>query len=351
MDRGRAEIKNGIGHMNRKMKILIAYDGSECADAALEDLKAAGLPKKAEALVMTMADVFLPPSINEEIDNTFPMHVPAGVKRAHENAERKLKEAESMAKRASEQIKKSFPEWHVRHEALADSPAWAIINTADKWKPDLLVVGAQGHSVLGGRLILGSVSQRVLYEASGSVRVARGRHKESASPLRLLVGVDNSPYSNAAVEAVCRRQWPTGTEVRLLAVVDTVMAITPDPSQPSVLKWIEVGDEENWDEVRQIFQPPVDCLRSAGLDAAVMIRRGNPTSELLDEAESWDADCIFLGPKGTRGIDRLLLGSVSSAVAARAHCSVEVVRTRLIASDLNHPTGGGLSEASINDQT
>lgn len=314
--------------MNKKMKLLIAYDGSECADAALEDLKSAGLPKTVEALVMTMADVFLPPPINEEIDNTFPMYVPAGVKRAHERAERKLKEAESLANRASEQIKKSFPEWQIRHEALADSPGWAIIRTADEWKPDLVVVGAQGHSVLGGRLILGSVSQRVLYEASCSVRVARGRLRDGDSPLRLLVGVDNSPYSNAAVEAVCRREWPKGTQARLMAVVDTVMAITPDPAQPSVLKWIETGDENNWDEVRQIFQPSADQLKSAGLDAAVMIRRGNPTNELLEEAESWGADCIFLGPKGTRGIDRLLLGSVSSAVSARADCSVEIVRLK-----------------------
>lgn len=312
--------------MNENLKILIAYDGSECADAALEDLKSAGLPKTAEALVMTMADVFLPPPINEEIDNTFPMYVPPGVKRAHERAVRKLKEAESLAKRASEKIGRNFPGWNIRHEFLADSPAWAIIRTADQWKPDLVVVGAQGHSVLGGRLILGSVSQRVLYEASCSVRVARARQRTD-SPLRLLIGVDNSQYSNAAVESVCRREWPKGTEVRLLAVVDAVMAITPDRTQPSVMKWIETGDEENWDEVRQIFQPSADCLRSAGLDAAVMIRRGNPTNQLLEEAESWGADCIFLGPKGTRGIDRLLLGSVSSAVSARADCSVEIVRS------------------------
>ncbi|MBA2702330.1 MAG: universal stress protein [Blastocatellia bacterium] len=314
------------------MKILIAYDGSECADAALDDLKSAGLPKTAEAIVMSLADVFLPPPINEEVDNTFPMSVPAGVRRAHERAERKVKEAETMAKRASEQIKKSFPEWRVRHEALADSPAWALLRTADEWKADLIVVGARGHSVLGGRLILGSVSQRVLYEARGSVRVARSRSRDADSPLRLLIGVDNSTYSTAAVEAVCRREWPSGTEVRLLAVVDTVMAITPDPSQPLVLKWIEVGDEDNWDQVRQIFETSADKLRSAGLNAVIMIRRGNPTDQLLEEAESWGADCIFLGPKGTRGIDRLLLGSVSSAVSARANCSVEIVRPKSMAS-------------------
>jgi nucleotide-binding universal stress UspA family protein len=314
------------------MKILISYDGSESAIAVLEDLKIAGLPKTAEAIVMSLADVLLPPPINEEVDNSFPMYVPEGVRRAHEHAEHKIKEADLMAKRASEQIKKSFPDWHVRHETLADSPAWALIRTADEWKADLVVVGAHGHSVLGGRLILGSVSQRVLYEASCSVRVARAPRRNADSPLRLLIGVDNSPYSNAVVDAVCRREWPSGTEVRLLAVVDTVMAFTADSSRPPVLKWIEVGDEDNWDQVRQIFEPSADRLRSAGLDAAVMIRRGDPKGQLIEEAESWGADCIFLGPKGTRGIDHLLLGSVSSAVAARAHCSVEVVRPKSIPS-------------------
>jgi nucleotide-binding universal stress UspA family protein len=130
------------------MKILIAYDGSECADAALEDLKSAGLPKTAEAIVMSLADVFLPPPINEEVDNTFPMYVPAGVRRAHERAERELKEAGVMATRASERIEKSFPGWDVRDEALADSPTWALIRKADQWKADLIVVGAHGHSVL-----------------------------------------------------------------------------------------------------------------------------------------------------------------------------------------------------------
>ena len=324
--------------MNQKMKILIAYDGSECADAALEDLKKGGLPTTADALVLTGADVFLPPPINEEIDNAFPLYVPPGVKRAHERAARKLSQAEALAERASKQIEASFPEWEVRHEALADSPAWAIIRAADEWEPDLVIVGAQGHGVLGGRLILGSVSQRVLYEATCSVRVARGRQRTGDSQLKLLVGVDNSPYANAAIDAVGRREWPKGTEVRLLAVVDTVMAITPDPAQPAVVKWIEVGDDRNWDEIHQIFQPAALKLRSAGVDAAVMIRRGNPTNELLDEANGWGADCVFLGSKGARGIDRLLLGSVSSAVAARAECSVEIVRAKL--------KGGGRQAAS-----
>jgi nucleotide-binding universal stress UspA family protein len=104
------------------------------------------------------------------------------------------------------------------------------------------------------------------------------------------------------------------------------MPVRADSSEPANLKWIEVEHEEDWDQVHKIFQPSVERLRSAGLDAAVMIRRGTPKDQVLEEAETWDADCVFLGAKGIRGVDRLLLGSVSSAVAARAHCSVEIVR-------------------------
>ena len=312
--------------MKEKMKILVAYDGSDCADAALEDLKKAGLDTTAEVLVMTLADVFVPPPIDEELDNTFQLHLPEGIKRAHESAQHKLEEAAALAKRASEQIKSAFPNWHIRHEAQADSPAWALIRTADNWKPDLIVMGAHGHSVFGGRLILGSISQRVLYEARCSVRIARSSQKETDKPVRLLIAVDNSSDSSAAVDAVCSRHWPNGSEVGLLTVVDTVLAITPDPSDPLAMKWIEVADEKNWDQVRQIFEPSADKLRQAGLHTEVLIRRGNPADQILEEANTWGADCIFVGAKGTRGIDRLLLGSVSSAVSARAHCSVEVVR-------------------------
>jgi nucleotide-binding universal stress UspA family protein len=312
--------------MKEKVKVLIAYDGSECADIALEDLKRAGLPPEAEASVICVADVFVPLPVDKEVDDTVPMYIPDVVRRAHERAQQKLEEAKALAKQASEQVKSLFPGWQVRYEALADSPAWALVRTAEQWRPDLIVMGARGHSVFGGRLILGSISQRVVYEAPCSVRIARINRKNLDDGIRLLVGVDQSADSNAAVDAICSRKWPKDSEVGVLAVVDTVMAINADPSDPSAMKWIEVSDEKNWGQVREIFEPSAEKLRRAGLHAEVLIRRGNPADQILEEADTWGADCIFVGAKGVRGIDRLLLGSVSSAVSARAHCSVEVVR-------------------------
>ena len=310
------------------MKILIGYDGSESADTALEDLQRAGFDIDAEALVMTVADVFVPLPSDEEAKNTVPMYMLPAIKHAHERAQHKLEEAADLAKRVSEQVRSIFPNWSISSVAEADSPAWALIRKADRWKPDLIVMGARGHSVFGGRLILGSISQRVLYEARCSVRIGRPVDKNPDKPLRLLIGVDSSEDSNAAVEAVCSRNWPKGTEVGLLAVVDTVMPLTANHSEPSAMKWLEVADESNWNQVREIFEPAAQRIRSAGLHAEVLIRRGNPADEILEEANTWGADCIFVGARGTRGIDRLLLGSVSSAVSARAHCSVEVVRPK-----------------------
>src|SRR6185503_10100775 len=145
------------------MKILVAYDGSESADAALEDLKRAGFADEAEVLVMSVADVFVPNTAADGRDNGSLKNVPLLVRRAREWTQHELEQAEVLAGRASEQIKELFPHWRVNYHAEADSPAWAVIKKADDWEPDLIVMGARGHSVFGGRLILGSISQRVLY--------------------------------------------------------------------------------------------------------------------------------------------------------------------------------------------
>jgi len=312
--------------MSEGMKILIGYDGSECGNAALDDLRRAGLPNEAETLVITVADVFLPPPINEEVDNTFPLYVPKAVRRAHQRAAEAVRHADVLAKSAGDRLRSTFPNWNVRTESCADSPGWAVVRKADEWHPHLVVVGAHGHSSFGGRLILGSISQRILYEARCSVRIARGRIDKAGSAVRIIIGIDGSPDSEAAVDAVASRAWPKRSEVRLIAVLDTVMPVKADTVRPSILKWLEVDDEAERDQICQIFEASAVKLRASGLVASVDLKKGNPKDVLAEEAEKWGADSIFVGAKGIRGIDRFLLGSVSAAVAARAHCSVEVIR-------------------------
>ena len=312
------------------MKILIGYDGSECADEALLDLHRAGLPTTGEALVLTVADVFLPPPINEEIDNTFPMYIPAGVRRAHEHAAKALADARHLAERAKQKLQTILPDWKVRSDACADSPGWALIWRANDWKPDLIIVGSHGHTTMGGRLILGSVAQRVLYEASTSVRVARGPIMMDQRPVRIAIGMDGSPDAHAVIEAVASRSWPKGSEVLLVTVLDTIISVMADPQEASIVKWFEVANEKDLISLRQIFETSAEKLREVGLKATVEFMSGNPKLALLEKAKEWKADALFVGAEGMRGIDRFLLGSVSATAAARAHCSVEVVRRKTV---------------------
>jgi nucleotide-binding universal stress UspA family protein len=302
--------------MNQPMRILIAYDGSSGADAVLADLERAGLPNDLEAIVICVADVCLWPMSNPEATRAIP-ELPS-VEKAHRQALQAVEEAHALATEASGRIRERFPGWRVSAESRGDSPAWAIIQKAEQWKPDLVIVGSHGRSALGN-LFLGSVSQKVIAETACSVRVARANANPSTSKVRIVIGVDGSAGAESAVRRVAERQWPTGSEVRLVAALDPMIA--------TALQWVEGGalDERAWMSKR--VENSVDRLHTSGLAVTTLIEAGDPKRILADEAKQWRADCVFVGARGLRGIGRFLLGSVSAAVVARAHCSVEVVRS------------------------
>ncbi|HWS88943.1 MAG TPA: universal stress protein [Pyrinomonadaceae bacterium] len=286
--------------MKSLSNILIAYDGSACSDAALNDLKRAGLPASLDALVVTVADVIVPPP-DRELPGEPAVRIPGVARHVHEKTERAVGEARARAEAAAERVRADFPGWRVRAVVDCDAAAWALIKIADRMPADLVVVGSHRHAVAGGRLILGSTSQRVLYEARCSVRAARCSEVRREGPVRLVVGFNGSHFAEEAVEAVAARAWPEGSEARL------------------VVAGHELGPESPGAAAQH--------LRAAGLSVSEMAREGDPAHVLVHEAEEWGADCIFVGTRGLHGFQHLLHGSVASAVAARAQCSVEVVRT------------------------
>jgi nucleotide-binding universal stress UspA family protein len=72
----------------------------------------------------------------------------------------------------------------------------------------------------------------------------------------------------------------------------------------------------------------IKALNTGDLEITTEIGDGPAKDVILDIAERWGADLIVLGSHGYSGWKRFLLGSVSHAVAAHAHCSVEIVRSR-----------------------
>lgn len=300
------------------MKILIGYDGSEASTAMLDDLRLAGLPNDTEALVIAVAEMWLvpPPSYGlaqTDFTDTFQLDI----RLARETAEK-----------AVERLKTLFPGWTISLETAIGAPAREILKKAESYHPDLIIVGSQGLSALG-RLFLGSVSQKVATETHTSVRIARGRVQETDEPARIVIAVDGSPESNAAIRSVANRNWNKGTEVVLLTATGHIepkdyKAIlgSVEPANPEIK-----AEVDQLSSIKQVLEQALEAqLNANGLTVSTIIRTGDPRKVLLEEAETWGADSIFIGSRGFGKIKRLLLGSVSTAVASRAHCSVEIVR-------------------------
>jgi nucleotide-binding universal stress UspA family protein len=233
-------------------------------------------------------------------------------------------EATANAARARDRLAGLFPTWRVEAEVVADSPASALTERAEQWGADLIAIGSHGRGAVS-RLFFGSISQKVLRYAHCSVRVGRHLENRPAGPLRILLGLDTSEGAAAALSAVAGRAWPAGTCVHLVTAIDVRLATAIPVLEAPIGESTYISESEG-DWIKDAQEHAADELRHAGLEVSTSLKDGDPKHVLLGEAEAWHADCIFVGAKGIGRIERFLLGSVSSSLAARAHCSVEVIR-------------------------
>jgi nucleotide-binding universal stress UspA family protein len=313
------------------MKILIGYDGSQSADAALVDLQRAGLPDEAEALIVSVADVMMVPETSPyelAAEALTSRRAAAGLVYAQRQTERVLLEANDFANRARDQVRSYFPHWSVRAETLAGSAAFELISKANEWKPDLVVVGSHGRSAVS-RLILGSVSKKVVTDSDHSVRVSRGDvERDVNEPPKVVIGVDGSTESEQAIRTVGSRVWPHGTEVRIVTVDESVSPRGIAHMIPLPAEMIGSSNEGSFTKAKQMAEWAAEELGVIGLKVSVVQKKGDPRRVLIEQARAWDADSIFVGGRRfSSALERLQLGSVATALVTKAHCSVEVARS------------------------
>ena len=278
------------------MRILIAYDGSEGAEAALDDLKRAGLPQEAEALIM-VTDVWM---VASQCDFTR-----AVARRRQLSAEtssfapalRSLEEERALTREATRRLRAAFPSWDVGAEGAhgAGAVAPALLRRAAAWGADLLVVGSRRPSAQN--LLDGGATRRVAAEAPCAVRVARPAAATPRRALRILVGGDGPSESGGALRAVASRAWPPGSECRVVSSAPPGAAV-------------------------------VETLKAAGLTVSTALREGDERRALIEEASSWGADCIFVGANAREARDDLNAHDcLITSLVAGSPCSVEVARS------------------------
>jgi nucleotide-binding universal stress UspA family protein len=311
------------------MRILIGYNGSESADAILDDLVWAGLPEVCDVRVISVAEVPAGSVAAQEAaaPETASVGVGTALSRSEVFNDREISNAREAAEKAADMIGLQFPEWNVDVEVKGGTPALEVIDAAERWNADLVMVGSQDRSALG-RLLLGSVSKSIVTDANRSVHVSRRiERKNEKSPPYIIVGVDGSPAAQAAVEEVARRAWPYGTQIRLVAVQDQPDPVNIAARLPRVADIIHESSHEAVTRQNQMIEWATYQLKSIGLTVSLSVQKGDAKRILLKEARKHKADCIFVGTREFKNaLERFRLGSVSSAVVTNAHCSVEVVR-------------------------
>lgn len=146
--------------------------------------------------------------------------------------------------------------------------------------------------------------------------------------MKILVAVDGSEFSAAAVEEVARRGWPAGTEIRVLSVAQ-------EQYPPSIGAWVmpdhyrkEVMDASRANAAAIVETAVARLEEALGAGARVegAVVEGEAKEAVLQAAEEWDADLVVVGSHGYGTFQRMLLGSVSNAIAQHARSSVLIVR-------------------------
>lgn len=153
--------------------------------------------------------------------------------------------------------------------------------------------------------------------------------------MRILLAVDGSSFSDAAIAEVGSRPWPAATEIKLVTAFQ--VPITPSPEVWTISdEYYPALEQAAREKAQGIVDAAVAKLagilpQSFSLTGEVL--NGPPRDVILDEADRWNADLIVMGSHGYGAWQRLLLGSVSQAVVSRANCCVEVVHRHKEKSD------------------
>ena len=153
------------------MKILLATDGSSFSQAAASELSQRSFPPGTEVKIISVVHPW--PFIPE------PTFVLAAAH--YESLEQGRKSAAEILSKAAKKISESASQLLVTTEMLEGSPKQAIVEEAERWGADLVIVGSHGYGP-AKRFLLGSVSQAVAVHAPCSVEIVRKREMLETAP-------------------------------------------------------------------------------------------------------------------------------------------------------------------------
>jgi nucleotide-binding universal stress UspA family protein len=295
------------------MRILLATDGSESANNAVETVRSLALPSGSVVRLVAVL-----PGTPELFGATWDAYVPADAEALEAQMTSELRTALDGVKARVQRAGVS-----VEEEVLRGRPATQIVEAANAFRADLIVVGSRG---LGAwkRLLLGSVSAEIVDHSACPVLVARRTTVGSA-----ILGDDGSDGARAAARLLARCPWLAGERVTVVAVAEILNAaalgFSPAVSGAFVTGMVD-WTAESEERLAEVTRVTAQILENGGIQTETRVLSGDPAHELVTIARAEGADLVVVGTEGRGGLARAVLGSVARNVLINVRCSVLVVR-------------------------
>lgn len=209
----------------------------------------------------------------------------------------------------------------IESEALRGRAASMIIDAAERWAADLVVVGSHGRGAVASA-ILGSVAAEVVDHSPCPVLIAR-----TTGVTSIVLADDGSAHAGTAAGVVASGIFDA--PVRVVSVVAVAR-----PLSSGIAPAIRAAAKEAYRDAlaadraehEQLAGRRAEQLRGAGVKVSTDVREGDPGGQILAAAQESQADLIAIGTRGRTGLQRLVLGSVARKVLYGASGSVLVAR-------------------------
>jgi nucleotide-binding universal stress UspA family protein len=287
----------------RRLNILLADDGSQHAQAAVEWLQSISLPQKSHIFVF---------------------------RAFHSGQIPLISEFERSLERTKHQL--SSLGYSVETELQLGHAAEKILEIARVRRPDLIVLGAKGlRSTMS--ILLGGVAQHVVEYACCPVLIMRAPYHEFC---RILLVTDGSPSSQSAARYLGKFPVPPDADISVMHVLppmlpaimmepalggwQTVYAIPTAPEKDTILEKKELRAGE------ALLRKTRSLLQHYGIESTSILARGDAATEILDHASKNRVELIVAGSRGLSQFKSLWLGSVSRKLVHYADCSVLIVK-------------------------
>lgn len=297
-------------HTMPSQAVVVGYDGSPHAGAAVDWAATEAARRGVGLHVVYAAD--------------YPGLVPGPVSASPWLPERAVLAAQEVTDEGVARARKTAGDVEVTSATMVGSAAGSLVDAARN--AGLLVVGTRGHGDLLGAL-LGSVAFSVSAHAPCPVVVVRGDGSSTCGPGRpVVVGIDGSAPSEAALAFAARVASETSAPLVLLAAWHPAARQTWEAEYWTA---IELGEEPR-SSARRAAEDVVgehsERVRRdyPDLDVRTTVVAGPAGRALADASAS--AGLVVVGARGRGGFAGLLLGSVSHATIHSARCPVAVVR-------------------------